>query len=125
MTQSKTKLAGLRQQRADIESEIEKLLGELEQGEVDPSEDEGDPDVAEREKILAVVAALRSRLREVEAALAQAESGTYGHCEVCGDPIDPERLRIMPEATMCVRCKAASERRRGARPSVRFGSEER
>ncbi|HET6223066.1 MAG TPA: TraR/DksA C4-type zinc finger protein, partial [Dongiaceae bacterium] len=49
-----------------------------------------------------------------DAALEQADAGTYGICERCGQPIDPERLKIMPEATMCVSCKTIVEKQRAA-----------
>jgi RNA polymerase-binding transcription factor DksA len=111
----------LADQRAEILAEIARLQLALESSEVDPSEDEADPDVVEREKILAVMAALDSRLSEVDAALRQTEAGAYGLCERCGEPIDPERLKIVPEATMCVRCKSIAERQRGSgSPPERF-----
>ena len=37
------------------------------------------------------------------------EDGTYGICESCGQPIDLDRLRAMPAATTCVRCKELAE----------------
>jgi RNA polymerase-binding transcription factor DksA len=104
----------LQAQREETQREIQILRMELESSEVDPSVDEADPDVVEREKTVALLGALESRLEEIEHALEQAETGTYGICEVCGEPIDPERLKIMPEATMCVRCKSSMEKRRSA-----------
>lgn len=104
--------AALERERAEALAELARLQETLETSEVDPSVDEADPDVVEREKILALMEAIELRLKEIEAALATAESGSYGICERCGQPIDPERLRIMPEATMCVPCKAQAERER-------------
>jgi RNA polymerase-binding transcription factor DksA len=104
----------LESQREETGREIQILRLELESSEVDPSVDEADPDVVEREKTVALLGALESRLEEIEHALEQAKSGAYGVCEVCGEPIDPERLKIMPEATMCVRCKTSVEKRRSA-----------
>jgi RNA polymerase-binding transcription factor DksA len=68
----------------------------------------------EREKLVALMSALESHLSEIDAALEQDAEGVYGICEVCGQPIDPERLAIMPEATMCVRCKEHAERQHKA-----------
>lgn len=108
-------------QRDEIQREIDRLMSLLEHGEIDPSEDEADPDVVERETTMALVEALESRKSEVQLALAKIESGGYGVCERCGEPIDPERLKIMPEATMCVRCKSLTEKQRGGhRPAERF-----
>lgn len=104
----------LQAQRHDVQGEIDRLMALLEHSEVDPSEDEADPDVVERETTMALVEALELRVAEINAALAKVETGGYGICERCGEPIDPERLKIMPEATMCVQCKALTERQRGA-----------
>ncbi len=98
------------EQRKDILKEIEHLRLAL-SSEVDPTEEEADPEIVEREKTLVVLRALERKLEEIDFAIRAAEKGTYGICEVCGQPIDPARLKIMPEATMCVQCKAATERR--------------
>ena len=47
---------------------------------------------------------LESRLERINRALAQIEAGTYGTCEVCGERIDPRRMRAAPESTVCVTC---------------------
>jgi RNA polymerase-binding transcription factor DksA len=43
-------------------------------------------------------------IREIGAALARLEEGTYGDCEACGGDIGEARLKVMPEATRCVTC---------------------
>jgi DnaK suppressor protein len=35
-------------------------------------------------------------------ALAKLEDGTYGRCDVCGEPINPRRLEALPESTICI-----------------------
>lgn len=40
-------------------------------------------------------------LGEIDAALARVADGSYGRCEVDGEPIDPERLRARPTARYC------------------------
>lgn len=44
------------------------------------------------------------QLHAVEAALVRAAEGTYGVCDVCGQPIAPERLEAIPWAATCVAC---------------------
>ncbi len=39
---------------------------------------------------------------QVRKALASLKIGRYGKCEVCGKPIDIERLQVYPEATTCI-----------------------
>jgi DnaK suppressor protein len=61
--------------------------------------------VYEREKTLGLVAAYERRLEEIDLTLKVAAQGKYGICERCGNPIDPERLKIFPETRLCVNCK--------------------
>ena len=49
-------------------------------------------------------------LREIGAALALIDDGTYGTCAACGDEIPPERLAAVPYATLCVEDKRRLER---------------
>jgi DnaK suppressor protein len=46
--------------------------------------------------------ALLAMLDEVRRARRLVAEGTYGICEVCGEPIPPERLEARPWATRCV-----------------------
>ena len=64
----------------------------------------GSPDIVTWEMNLARRARLRERIAEIEEALERSTSGEYGHCQVCGALIDPERLRILPHTRVCVRC---------------------
>lgn len=53
----------------------------------------------------------RADLVEVEHALAKFALGTYGACEVCGQPIPLGRLRVLPEARYDVQHAAEVEAR--------------
>jgi DnaK suppressor protein len=59
----------------------------------------------ERSQVIAVVRALRSNLQDVERALSKMETGTFGICERCGEPISTERLEALPWAELCIDCK--------------------
>jgi DnaK suppressor protein len=50
-------------------------------------------------------------LRDIEAALARIEDGTYGICVNCQQPIAEERLSAIPWAMYCIDCKRLQERR--------------
>ena len=39
---------------------------------------------------------VQRQLKEIEQALARIEAGSYGKCEVTGEPIEPERLKAIP-----------------------------
>ncbi len=51
--------------------------------------------------------ATRIELSRLDHAMRRLDSGHYGECERCGSPIGEERLRIVPEATLCTRCAQA------------------
>ena len=45
---------------------------------------------------------LQVTLADVERAIAKLDDGTYGKCDVCGEPIGDERLEALPWAVRCV-----------------------
>ena len=57
---------------------------------------------------------LEREAAQVVAALHARQTGTYGVCANCGQPIPPERLAARPEATQCVDCQRRSETGRSA-----------
>ena len=60
----------------------------------------------ELEKRLALENRIRQELAKVEHALDKIQNGTYGFCDNCSKPIDPGRLEALPQATLCMNCKA-------------------
>lgn len=46
----------------------------------------------------------RLELQQVRTAIKRIETGEYGSCAKCGDPISPARLDALPYATLCIRC---------------------
>lgn len=107
---------GTKLQVEQLKAERERVLldvGRLREAyrfEVDGNVDEGDPNFAEREKVMALVRGLGRKLESIDNALRQAQDGMYGICECCREPIDPARLEVVPEATLCVKCKTIVER---------------
>lgn len=75
------------------------------------SPDEADDAQAEAVLQLAVFAMNTGwQLRNsIEAALARMDSGEYGICESCGEPISPKRLNLVPWAVRCVPCQVLEE----------------
>ncbi len=100
-----------------LEQEREEILQKLENLRVDmrnmaePSADETDVDAYERERIWALMQTLKHKLESIDHALESAQNGTYGICESCGERIDPARLEILPQATLCLKCQRQFERR--------------
>ncbi len=114
--------------RARLESERKRLQEELEQLTVSlhPGDDrrEGSPfgkreeeatETSELEKRLALEQRTRDLLSSVEHALQKFEEGTYGLCDKCGKAIASERLEALPQASLCVECKA-KEAQKGRAP---------
>ena len=75
-------------------------------GEIDMDYDD---DFADRAQVagevgenLTLANALGVQLRLVEKALVRMDEGTYGTCEVCTEPIEAERLNILPMTNHCI-----------------------
>ncbi|NLX36179.1 MAG: hypothetical protein GXY68_05785 [Chloroflexi bacterium] len=108
----------LRNERENAVREIARLEEQLKE-EIEPAsatdDDSADAaaDIYERGKIISLIANLENKIHSLDRALELVADGSYGICEKCGEAIPLERLQIMPETTLCVRC--ASERERGLR----------
>lgn len=76
------------------------------------ADDEHDPEGAtiafERSQVAALVLQVQRHLAEVYAALLRLETGTYGICERCGQPIAKARLEARPAAATCIACASAA-----------------
>lgn len=105
-------------ERQRLVRELERMGERLQQvdeiGVVEASSEDDYADVAtetfEREKGFALESSVQGMLRMVEDALRKIDVGKYGICERCGNPIDVERLRALPFASLCIRCKTEEER---------------
>lgn len=49
-------------------------------------------------------------LTRINSALNRIESGTFGICEDCEDEIPLKRLRVRPDAALCLNCQETNER---------------
>ena len=65
----------------------------------------------ERDQEMSLAQNARDMLEQAQLAIRAFESGQYGVCETCGQPIGKDRLQVFPRATMCVTCKQREERR--------------
>lgn len=79
---------------------------EDELGEVSGGSDNHLADVAtatfDRELEVGLEESAQSTLSEIDAALQRIEEGSYGVCEVCGEPIGADRLSAIPWARLCI-----------------------
>lgn len=65
---------------------------------------------SERERAQSLAMNTRRILVQIDDALKRMDAGTYGLCERCGHPIEPERLEALPYATLCLTDKQRDER---------------
>lgn len=109
----------LERERTDLQARIEAsqadvaAMGQYEDGEqatLGNHPADGGTELYEQEQRLTVEQASREILMQVEHALERLNTGAYGVCEICGEPIAPERLEALPYTTLCIRCQAEQER---------------
>ncbi len=63
----------------------------------------------EREIGLRIIERDAALRKEVMLALERIKDGSYGVCDSCGQPIEPERLDAMPVTSLCIECKRREE----------------
>ncbi|MEU6013418.1 TraR/DksA C4-type zinc finger protein [Streptomyces sp. NPDC047515] len=116
--------AEVEEARSVLSSEITRLRNELEaasaalaglmrdsgDGAGDDEADTGTKNIT-REHEMSLAANAQEMLDQTERALARLDAGTYGLCEVCGNPIGKARMQAFPRATLCVEDKQKQERR--------------
>ena len=96
--------------RTDLERKRGELLSRLEQLRQDLRRP-NNPDFAEQaterendEVLDALDGAGRAELAAIGRALARIESGDYGTCAGCNEPIPIKRLEVLPYSVYCVNC---------------------
>ncbi|MCX6354346.1 MAG: TraR/DksA family transcriptional regulator [Candidatus Aureabacteria bacterium] len=68
-------------------------------------------DSYDREFNLSLVSHEQDILNDIEDALGKVERKEYGSCELCEEPIGESRLRAVPYARLCLRCKETQEKK--------------
>jgi DnaK suppressor protein len=107
----------LNKERKQLSEKLEQLrargqlaTGERREGSPFGKREEEADGALELEKRLALEKRLRSALNEIEHALQKYEAGTYGLCDSCGQPIEQARLEALPQANLCLSCKACQKK---------------
>jgi DnaK suppressor protein len=121
-----------KKQQEQLEAEYKRLTGELTQLQKSASSTEerreGSPfgkreeeatETLELEKRLTLENRIRQEMAAVEHALDKIKKGTYGLCDNCGEPINPERLEALPQANLCLKCKALLSKNAKSTPPPR------
>lgn len=100
---AKTPYARLREELEHLQAEIRRLQARLEFT-PDYGLGEGDPSIYDWELNWALLRRLQAREASIKNVLERMDEETYGFCERCGAEIQPERLAILPETTLCASC---------------------
>lgn len=68
-------------------------------------------DTYEQDFSLGILEGENVELKEIEESLERIAEKTYGICEECSNPINENRLKAIPYARFCVKCKQAMEKK--------------
>jgi RNA polymerase-binding transcription factor len=113
----------LQKEQTRLKSELQRLKAEEksadEQREGSPfgKREEGATETFEMEKRMALGKRLTSSLAEVEHAIKKYEAGIYDICDICGNTIELARLEALPQASLCLKCKASRAKDARSRPA--------
>jgi len=87
--------------KGDWDTRFPKWDGEAGSSSLETMADE----VEEYESLLPIEQTLELKLRNINLALEKMKKGKYGICEKCRKEIEAERLKTIPEARYCLKCK--------------------
>ena len=108
----------LTQERKRLTEELEQIgtdnpiADEHRDGALFSKRGEASAETIETRKRLALKHQFSESLAEVENCLHKLDDGTYGLCDNCGQRINRARLEALPQANLCMSCKALQERRK-------------
>jgi len=94
----------LETQLKEAQQEAEQIEAQLEIVKPDFGLGKGSAGTDSWERALARKQEINARIESLQQALQRAKNNTYGQCANCGLQINPERLEIMPTATLCINC---------------------
>jgi DnaK suppressor protein len=63
----------------------------------------------DRDFLLRIKDRERKLILKHKEAISRIDDGTFGICELCGEPIGEERLKARPVTTQCIECKTDME----------------
>jgi DnaK suppressor protein len=114
--------------RAELDQQRRSRTEQLDELTVDAAESVATGDEPRLQVIRVLRIAAEAGLGEIDAALERLTEGAYGRCERCAEPIQWERLEVLPTARLCTPCQSLVEsgrsrntRRVRALPGARSG----
>jgi RNA polymerase-binding transcription factor DksA len=101
------KTGGLQRELDELQAQINTLERKLKE-KPDYGLGQGDPAITQWELDRTLLQQLKTQAAGIERTLSQAAEKVYGICEQCGEPIHPDRLAVLPNTKICIRCAKAS-----------------
>jgi len=107
-TQAKAALLAMKQ---DLTGRVERTHHRLHQrGErVSANFAEQSVEMENQQLVMSLDADGKQELRDINAALARIEAGTYGECTHCGQQVAEARLQALPHTALCIDCAKSQE----------------
>jgi DnaK suppressor protein len=105
------KMEALRRELEEIQAQIAALEATVED-KPDYGLGTGASGVTRWELDRAMLQRLKARVANLEKVLSQTNEATYGICDRCGRSIHPDRLAVLPDTRLCVRCAQSDEAKR-------------
>jgi DnaK suppressor protein len=107
-----------RRRLKEAEEDLRRELAAIPSPDADDASHEGDQTDhasagSEREFEIQNRERIQMLLRQTERAVARLENGTYGYCEITGEPIGLKRLIAQPTTSLSLAAQEARERRGG------------
>ncbi len=101
----------LEEEREIVRASSKDLEGSMPEDSEGGEEDTADLAAAimDKEMDLSIEEELEDQLDSIDHALVKMEEGTYGICDISGDPIPESRLKLIPWAALTVQCQEMSE----------------
>ena len=106
--QIRTRLTALQASTADRKRRVDSDLNR-ESGPIPADFSEQASAVENDEALVAIQAELELQSAQINQALQRLDSGEYGTCETCQQPISEARLQAMPAACVCISCASQQE----------------
>jgi len=101
----------LQAKKRELTVRLERITANLQRG-FDADSKEMAKELEDSEVVDALGNEARVEIAKITAALARLDSGRYGICSECGEPIEADRIRAYLYADECIDCARFDERRR-------------
>jgi RNA polymerase-binding transcription factor DksA len=100
----------LEQRKQELAARLERITANLIRG-LDPNSKEQAQQLEDAEVVDALGNEARTEVAKITAALARMDSGRFGICTQCSEPIEVERKKAYPCGSKCIECARDDERR--------------